>query len=96
MTLSSNTTSAAAAPPHDTPSRRPWQDVVADKRQAQADAIAAFVSKGYVARDPTIVDEPDISKLAASVARADVRAEDVTIAYITQCIAAHKKVCSFP
>ncbi|CAK7269928.1 hypothetical protein SEPCBS57363_003845 [Sporothrix epigloea] len=88
MTLSN--TPSATAPPHDA-SRRPWQDVVADKRQAQADAIAAFVSKGYVVCDPTIVDEPDISKLAASVARADVRAEDVTIAYITQCIAAHKK-----
>lgn len=79
--------------------RRPWQDVVAEKRQAQADAIAVFETKGYVVRDPTVVDEGDIGRLAASIARGDVTAEDVTAAYIARCIEAHKKVClclSFP
>ncbi|CAK7219068.1 hypothetical protein SCUCBS95973_003699 [Sporothrix curviconia] len=84
-------TVTTADPPHVAAARRPWQEVVADKRQAQADAIAAYLAKNYVVRDPTIVDEPDIAALAASMASGDVRAQDVAAAYIDRCITAHKK-----
>ncbi|CAK7215370.1 hypothetical protein SBRCBS47491_002461 [Sporothrix bragantina] len=91
LTTTTTTTTGTVATTHVTAARRPWQDVVAEKRQAQADAIAAYVSKGHVVSDPAIVDEPDITLLAASMARGDVSAQDVTAAYIERCLAVHKK-----
>ncbi|CAK7203596.1 hypothetical protein SEUCBS139899_006333 [Sporothrix eucalyptigena] len=71
--------------------RRPWQDIAVDKRKAQAKAIAAFESKAYIVNYPAVVDEDDIMELAGLIARGKVSAQDVTTAYITRCIEAHKK-----
>ncbi|KAL1907240.1 hypothetical protein Sste5344_007023 [Sporothrix stenoceras] len=61
--------------------RRPWQEIVAEKRRAQAEAIVAFEkSNGQAVVYHAIIsisDEDDIAKVAASIARGDVSAEKI-------------------
>ncbi|KAJ9139431.1 Amidase [Pleurostoma richardsiae] len=64
-----------------------WQEVVAQKRRSQADAIAAV--EGKTSSNEAVTGESDITKLAASIAQGDITAEDAAKAYIARAIEAH-------
>ncbi|TDZ19575.1 Acetamidase [Colletotrichum orbiculare MAFF 240422] len=77
----------------------PWQDTVAKKRQAQAEAIAAFASQPRPNSDDTsrsskvleITGIADADALALKIAQGDFSSELVVGAYIEKAIESHSK-----
>ncbi|KAM0214729.1 hypothetical protein ACHAQD_008628 [Fusarium lateritium] len=77
-----------------------WQEVVAEKKQQQADAISAFIStelsniENQETHYSSITSIDDVAVLAQKIASGQFSSEDVTKAYISrnvEAIEAHKK-----
>lgn len=59
-----------------------WETVVQKKRELQAAAIAPFRSTGEPINSESITSIDDVSKLASRIASGQLKAYDVTLAYI--------------
>lgn len=74
-----------------------WQQVVAEKRRQRTRVISAFVTKHLSDKGDrqdaynAITQVDDITTLADRIRSGKLRSEDVTLAYITRAIEAHKK-----
>ncbi|KAH8664600.1 amidase signature domain-containing protein, partial [Xylariales sp. PMI_506] len=69
-----------------------WQDVVARKRKAQAEAIASYqASNSDISVNTTLVDQPQTDGLVKTLLSGEVSAEAVARAYIARAIEAHQK-----
>ncbi|KXJ89285.1 acetamidase [Microdochium bolleyi] len=96
------TTDDNAAGPASTPRPRPWQIVVAAKREAQEAIVRSFrplqgvqIDDEITAIDTGITDISDASTLAAAIAVSRWTAVAVTEAYIRRAIKAHEQTNCF-
>ncbi|KAF6787897.1 amidase [Colletotrichum sojae] len=75
-----------------------WQEVVAKKRLAQAEAIAVFIASesGETTDDSgAVTSEPDAAALVFKISRGEVTSGAVVKAYIKKAIATHKETNCF-